>query len=160
MGKSNNTDVPVGTKALILSKLYYGVLSKQLENLDIERYFSVLYFIYQNPRCTQQHICNQLAVDKTAMVKVMNYLIKADYIQREINPEDRREHFVVLSKKGKKQTGAIVNAFQQIDKQMFARIPKSEQKTFMKVLEKATINLGKLPSNDLFFTYNKTSSNK
>lgn len=156
MDNLRNTDVPVGTKALILSKLYYGVLSKQLESLDIERYFSVLYFIHQNPRCTQQEICNHLAVDKTAMVKVMNYLLKADYISREINPEDRREHFVVLSKKGKRMSTKIVKAFQNIDKKMFAGVSKTEQKIFLNVMMKAMSNLAQLPANDLFFTYNKT----
>ena len=41
-------DIPVGTRALILSKYYYGVLSKSLENLEIERYYSVLYFLFEN----------------------------------------------------------------------------------------------------------------
>src|SRR3954471_3485545 len=106
--KHQGVDIPVGTKALILSKLYYGVISKSLENLDVERYFSVLYFLNTHNGCSQQFICNNLAIDKTAMVKVMDYLIKADYVTRQVNPKDRREHFVTLTKKGIKQTEEIV----------------------------------------------------
>jgi hypothetical protein len=42
---TNYAKLSVGTKALILSKLYYSVLSKSLENLDVERYYSILFFL-------------------------------------------------------------------------------------------------------------------
>ncbi len=76
MSLKKEINIPIGTKALILSKFYFGVLSKSLENIDAERYFSILYFLNDNNGCTQQCICNNLAVDKTAMVKVIDYLIK------------------------------------------------------------------------------------
>lgn len=150
-------DIPVGTKALILSKLYYGVLSKSLEDLDIERYFSILYFLDQNNGCSQQCICNNLAIDKTAMVKVIDYLIKADYIKREVNPEDRREHFIVLTKKGQKRTEEIVNSFNAIDNEMFSGVSKKEVDTFNKILDKVSANLKNMPRTDLFFNYKKTT---
>lgn len=150
-------DIPVGTKALILSKLYYGVLSKSLEELDIERYFSILYFLDQNNGCSQQCICNNLAIDKTAMVKVIDYLIKADYIKREVNPEDRREHFIVLTKKGQKRTQEIVSSFNAIDKEMFSDVSKKDVDTFNKILDKVSANLKNMPRTDLFFNYKKTT---
>lgn len=149
-------DVPVGTRALILSKLYYGVLSKSLEDLDIERYFSILYFLDQNNGCSQQCICNNLAIDKTAMVKVIDYLIKADYIKRQVNPEDRREHFIVLTKKGQKRTEEIVNSFNAIDEKIFSGISKKDEEAFNKVLKQLSVNLRELPRTDLFFNYKKT----
>lgn len=150
-------DIPVGTKALILSKLYYGVLSKSLEELDIERYFSILYFLEQNNGCSQQCICNNLAIDKTAMVKVIDYLINADYIKREVNPEDRREHFIVLTKKGQKRTEEIVSSFNVIDNEMFSGVSKKDVDTFNKVLDQVSENLKNMPRTDLFFNYKKTT---
>ncbi len=153
-------NVPVGTKALILSKRYYGVLSKYLEKLDIERYYSVLYFLSKNDGCTQQHICNNLAIDKTAMVKVLDYLIKAGYIDRNVNPEDRREHFIVLTKKGVRQTDEIVLAFESIDDKIFSNISKADKEVFIRVLRQLNSNLEIMPSNDLFFNYKKTARKK
>lgn len=160
MQATEKMNVPVGTKALIMSKRYYGVLSKCLEDLDVERYYSVLYFLAENDGCTQQHICNNLAIDKTAMVKVIDYLIKAGYIDRNVNPDDRREHFIVLTKKGTKHTEEIVAAFKSIDDKIFADISKSEKDIFIKVLCRLTSNLEILPSNDLFFNYKKTARKK
>jgi DNA-binding MarR family transcriptional regulator len=160
MQATEKMNVPVGTKALIMSKRYYGVLSKCLEDLEVERYYSILYFLAENDGCTQQHICNNLAVDKTAMVKVIDYLIKAGYIDRNVNPDDRREHFIVLTKKGFKHTQEVVNAFKSLDDKIFADISKTEKDIFIKVLCRLTSNLEILPSNDLFFNYKKTARKK
>ncbi|MBL7913138.1 MAG: MarR family transcriptional regulator [Bacteroidia bacterium] len=160
MSLKKEINIPIGTKALILSKFYFGVLSKSLENIDAERYFSILYFLNDNNGCTQQCICNNLAVDKTAMVKVIDYLIKADLVERDINPNDRREHFIKLTKKGQKQTEEVVKAFSAIDKEMFTNVSKDDQETFTRVLSQLSSNLKNLPSNDLFFNYKKTARKK
>lgn len=156
MKTKKNTDVPVGTRALILSKLYFGVLSKSLEDLDIERYFSILYFLNENNGCSQQFICNHLAIDKTAMVKVLDYLIKAGYVLREINVEDRREHIIFLTKKGQKHTAEIVKSFNDIDEKIFSKISKEDRTAFTRVLSSLSESLKELPGNDLQFNYKKT----
>lgn len=153
MKENDAGEIPVGTQALILSKRYYGVLARSLEDLDIERYYAILYFLHTNGTCCQQHICNNLVIDKTAMVKVMDYLINAGYIERTVNPNDRREHFVTLSRKGKKKTEEIVKSFQTIDREMFSGVSKTERQAFMKVMDKLTKNLSSLPSDDLYFDY-------
>ncbi len=155
MKQQEDIDIPVGTKALILSKLYYGVLSKSLETLEIERYFSILYFLNENNGCNQQCICNNLAIDKTAMVKVIDYLMKAGYIERKVNPEDRREHFIVLTKKGKKHTEEVVRSFNAIDEKIFSSISKNDKTTFIRVLNLLSSNLKILPGNELVFNYKK-----
>lgn len=156
----NYAKLSVGTKALILSKLYYSVLSKSLEDLDVERYYSILFFLNENNGCNQQCICNNLAVDKTAMVKVIDYLIKVGFVDRNVNPDDRREHFIVLTKKGLKQTAEIVKAFQDIDKEIFSSIPKEEQMIFNKVICQLSTKLKELPANDLFFNYKQTTKKR
>ncbi len=149
-------ELPLGPLALIISKYYYGVLSKRLEKLDIERYYSVLYYLMDNNGCSQQQICNALAIDKTAMVKVMNYLLRSGYLERAVNPDDRREHFVSLTKMGRQQTRIIVKAFEDIENVIFEGVSKAEKQTFFKVAGSLLINLKELPANDLFFNYKKT----
>ena len=154
---TNYAKLSIGTKALILSKLYYSVLSKSLEDLDVERYYSILFFLNENNGCNQQCICNNLAIDKTAMVKVIDYLIKVGFVDRNVNPDDRREHFIVLTKKGLKQTAEIVKAFQDIDKEIFSSVSKEEQVVFNKVMCQLSGKLKELPANDLFFNYKQTA---
>lgn len=152
--------MPVGTKSMLMSKLYYGVLTKKLEHLDVERYFTVLFFLNENNGCKQQFICDHLMVDKTAMVKIIDYLIKTGMVDRNVNPDDRREHFIVLTKKGQRCVEEIVNAFNLIDKAMLANVSEEEKAIFFKVLEQSTSNLQNLPFDDLFFNFKKTGKKK
>lgn len=157
---TNYAKLSVGTKALILSKLYYSVLSKSLENLDVERYYSILFFLNEHNGCNQQCICNNLAIDKTAMVKVIDHLIKVGFVDRNVNPDDRREHFIVLTKKGLKQTAEIVSAFNAIDAEIFSGVSKEDQEVFNKVMCQLSSKLKQLPATDLFFNYKKTGRRK
>jgi MarR family transcriptional regulator, transcriptional regulator for hemolysin len=158
--KTEAYKLPIGTQALILSKLYYGALSKSLEKLEIDRYYSVLFFLYDHNGSSQQTICDNLQIDKTAMVKVkvLDYLSKAGFIERKVNPEDRREHFIYLSKNGEKQTKQIVRSFKFIDEKALGELNESDSKLFIKLLTKVCDNLKELPSNDLFFNYKKTKT--
>ncbi|HWY10198.1 MAG TPA: MarR family winged helix-turn-helix transcriptional regulator [Bacteroidia bacterium] len=156
MSKAEDIKLPVGTQAFILSKMYYGALTKSLEKLGIERYFSVLYFLHNNKNCCQQVICDNLKIDKTAMVKVMDYLSKAGWIERKTNPNDRREHFISLSKKGEKQTKEVVRSFKIIDEKAFSDINETERKAFFKIMFKVCENLEQLPSDNLTFNYKKS----
>jgi DNA-binding MarR family transcriptional regulator len=154
-------DIPTGTQTLILSKLYYGILTKSLDKLEIDRYFAVLLFLSHNKNCCQQVVCDSLKIDKAAMVKVLDYLSKADYIQRKTNPKDRREHFIVLSKKGEKQTKEIQKAVQLIEQKAFEHVVKQDEVVFKRVLDRITENLKEMPSNkDLFFNYKSTKKTK
>lgn len=150
-------ETPLGTRTLILSKLYYGVLSKKLENLETERYYSILHFIKQhNGCCCQQNICDHLHIDKTAMVKVMDALVKAGMVVRKKNPEDRREHCISLTRKGESETREISRTFRRLDKKLFGNISGKDRQAFMNVLNLLTESLNELPKNDLFFNYKKT----
>lgn len=145
--------IPLGTQALIFSKYYYGVLAKSLNDLDIERYFSILYYLYFNPDCSQQQICNSMGVNKTAMVKVLAYLKRNGYVASHTSANDRREHVVRLTPKGREQTLLVVEAFNTIDHHMFKQVSKAERTVFIKVLRKLTVSLAGLPAEELFFDY-------
>jgi DNA-binding MarR family transcriptional regulator len=150
--------LPVGTRALILSKHYFGVLSKSLEHIDIERYYSVLYLLTLHDGCTQKFISDTLAVDKSALVKVLDYLTAKGYVTKRPNPENRREHSIRLSPKGRAQARKVVKAFDKLDRQLFRSIAPSRVRVFLQTLDTLISGLSSLPSNDLFFNYRKIAS--
>src|SRR5207302_2190269 len=49
---------------------------------------------------TQQTLCGQLHLDPTNLVAILNELERKGYATRRRDPEDRRRHLVVVSKKG------------------------------------------------------------
>ncbi len=151
-------EIPTGTKTLIFSKLYYGVLTKSLSKLDIDRYFAVILFLNSNKKCCQQNICNNLMMDKAAMVKVLDYLTKAGYIHRITNPLDRREHFIELTIKGIKKSKEILKSVHEIEQKAFLGVTKKETLIFNKVLHSLSNNIKELPSTNLFFNYKNTKN--
>jgi DNA-binding MarR family transcriptional regulator len=93
------------------------------------------------------------------MVKIIDYLIKSGIVDRNVNPQDRREHFIVLTKKGIRQAEDVDTAFNTLDEKMFGSVTKEEKQIFEKVLDKLMLHVVQLPANDLFFTV-KTSGRK
>lgn len=158
--KEQVIDIPVGTRALIFSKLCYGVLSKSLEQSGRDRYFAIVYYIYQSKACSQQKICDDMVIDKTAMVKVLKSLSKAGVIEKRVNPNDRREYFISLSPKGEEQALEIQKTLNLLEEKMFSDISKSDRQVFNRVLEQVTENIKDMPAHSLFFHYKKTQKPK
>jgi len=94
------------------------------------------------------------------MVKVIDHLIKVGFVDRNVNPDDRREHFIVLTKKGLKQTAEIVKSYNAIETEIFSEVSKEDQDIFNKVLCQLSSKLKELPATDLFFNYKKTGRKK
>ena len=138
----------VGRHLAQLTKLYAGVISKKLEHLDIERYFHVLLTIDKSEnKITQQEVANQLELDKVTMVKMVDYLAQKGYLNREQNPNDRREYHLCLTEKAQQVIPEIKEAFQDIHKAATNGLTKNQIDEFYKVVERIDKNLRKLPNN-------------
>lgn len=140
--------LPMAASMAIITKYYYGALSKMLEHLEIERYFTALYLIHKtNEKCTQQYLSDMLHVDKVSMVRIVDYLVKKGMIERIVNPDDRREHIVILTKKGEKIIPEINNAIINLNKIALKGIDKEANKIFWHAIESIMNNLKHLPIN-------------
>ncbi|HTF81394.1 MAG TPA: MarR family winged helix-turn-helix transcriptional regulator [Cytophagales bacterium] len=152
----NTPYLPFGTQTFILSKLYYSVLSKRLDKIEIERYFSIMLFIRDHEGCTQQQICDALYIDKTAMVKIIDYLAKSGFVERHSNPNDRRQHSMMLTGLGIKRTNEIVIAFEELDNYVFSEMSSDQRTHFIEAVNLMCDRLKDLPANSLYFNYKKT----
>lgn len=140
--------LPLAASMAIITKYYYGALSKMLEHLEVERHFTALYLIHKtSEKCTQQYISDMLHVDKVSMVRMLDYLVEKGMIERLVNPDDRREHIVALTKKGLKIIPEIQQAILELNKIALKGIDKEEQKLFWMGIESIMNNLKHLPVN-------------
>jgi DNA-binding MarR family transcriptional regulator len=150
------SSLPIGTQAFIFAKNYYSVLSKRLESIDIERYYSIVIYIHNRTGCTQQEICDALKIDKTAMVKVIDYLVKSGFVLRETNPENRRQYKLSLTKFGIEGALTIQKEFDALDELLLAKCNISSKSEFLNILKTMSDYMEDFPSNQLFFNYKKT----
>lgn len=161
MDTALSESLPFGRSLAILAKTYYGALSKRLEQLEIERHYSVLIFIEEAiGGCTQQCICDCLKIDKVTMVGVLDYLIKKKYVKKSVNPSDRREHRIELTEKARKILPEIHKAIDELNESAFKGLSKQKQKELYAYIHQIQSNLEPLPSQKIYINYKKSIKRK
>ncbi|HTE01743.1 MAG TPA: MarR family transcriptional regulator [Mucilaginibacter sp.] len=133
---------PISRKLIRLGKLYLSELAKNIDHLDINRYYYVLTLIcYHDGVLTQKALGEMLGKDKSSMVSIIDTLSEEGFVYREINPADRREHLLKVTEKAKKAVPEIVQAFEQMNKSITGDISEDEMLIFNSVLYKMQENL-------------------
>ena len=62
--------------------------------------FGVLDFLLTNSRAVQTDLANHFAKDKSAMLRQMDEMEEAGWIERQMDPEDRRRKHLMVTKSG------------------------------------------------------------
>ncbi len=57
--------------------------------------------ILENPTITQQEIAKNVFKDNASVTRIIELLVKSDYLERNHNPEDRRKSNLVVTEEGK-----------------------------------------------------------
>ena len=150
------TDLPLGRHLAILTKLYYGALTKRLEHLEIEKHYSVLVLVDKaEQKCTQQCISDILKIDKASMVRIIDYLVKKNYLLRKPNLSDRREHLLELTARAVKVMPEIYKVIRELNEFALNGLNLEAVKLFNNALSVISTNLSKLPSDRILVNYKK-----
>ena len=152
-------NIPLGLHFAALTKLYYGALTKRLEQLDLERYHTALLLIANSEdHCCQKDLGTQLDMDKASIVRVVDYLEQKGYIIRLVNPGDRREHHLALTEKGQTEISIIQQAVRDLNNHMLADMDARKRKELHQTLQLMMNNLQELPVNKISLKVKKKNS--
>jgi MarR family transcriptional regulator, transcriptional regulator for hemolysin len=158
MSKDLFERLPLGRSLSLLAKTYFGALTKRLEHLEVERYYSILILIEESDSgCTQQYICDNLKIDKVSMVRILDYLTKKRYVKKVQNPKDRREYFVELTPKAEKVMPEIHSEIKSLNDIAFKGMSKEKQKEYYRQIALIYENLQGLPAHKIFVNYKKAN---
>lgn len=153
------TSFPLGRTLSVLAKMYVGALTKKLEDLDIDKHYSLLMLIEaRTSDCTQQYLCEELQVDKASMVRFIDYLVKKGLVQRTQCQEDRREHHIMLTANGKEVLEKIHEGVKEMNHIAFRGINAVRQKEFYNIMASIKANLELEPSYKVILNYKKLKS--
>jgi MarR family transcriptional regulator for hemolysin len=127
---------PLGRIFSRLGKEFLSIVNSKLKGLDIERSFYPLILI-ENAKgnITQQELADQMEVDKVSIVRIVDYLSEAGYVERALNPHDRRKYCLVLTPKARKEMGRISKALNESRDIAFKGISEKRKLEFYKTLE-------------------------
>lgn len=140
-----------------ITKRYCGVISEKLKDLDIDRYYYTVVLIAEDERqLTQQMLAEKLEIDKVSMVRIIDYLSKKGYVKRKQNPDDRREHLLEITTKGKKAIPQIKQAFWETNQAAFFGLSTEEADSFLYYIKIIKNNLAEIPALDVKLEFSRT----
>jgi MarR family transcriptional regulator for hemolysin len=133
---------PISRKLNNLGRICLNILSRRIKHLDINRYYYPLTLIYiNNGRLSQKALAEMLDKDKSAIVSIIDVLSEKGYVNRVVNPDDRREHLISVTEKAEKDIPHIIAAFEEMNRDLTKDISAEEMQTFYNVLYKMRINI-------------------
>lgn len=150
--------LPLGRDFAQIAKYYFGALAKRLGPLEHIRYYSILIFIDNSKcQCTQQFISDELKIDKVSMVRMIEHLENNGYIDKILNPDDRRAYLITLSKKGKKIMPELYQAINDVNNEATKGLTEQQQNILTDCLQKIQQNLEALPFERVLINYKKAN---
>jgi DNA-binding MarR family transcriptional regulator len=157
-----NKNMPLSRFTSLITKAYYGALTKRLEHLDMEHYYSILITIedQKGGHCSQQFLCNLLQVDKASMVKKIDYLAKRGLVKRGKNPRDRREHIINLTEKAIQILPEIHEAVNDLNTNATRGLNSNQREEFYEALWLVYENIITEPANQVSYKIKKIKDQK
>ncbi len=84
------------------------------------------------------HVAEKTAMDKVAVSRAINNMIKNNLISRSFADDDKRRSVLSLSKKGKKRYEKIVPLVRDYEKKLLAGLGEADQEKLDDILKKLT----------------------
>lgn len=100
----------------------------------------VLKVLTENSGIMQQEIAERVFKDNASVTRIIELLVKADYLERKINPDDRRKSNMKVTLKGKKIISDVQNVVLENRANALSGISQAELETVQRVLLKITEN--------------------
>lgn len=144
MTKKSTTTVgkPLGKICADIGRNMRALINERLGHLDIDRSFYVLIIIDEgNGELSQQDLSELLDCDKVQTVRHIDYLSSIGYVNRAVNPLDRRKHTLVTTEKARKVIPDIKKAIQEVRELVLQDIPENEISMFQDTLHKIFNNI-------------------
>jgi DNA-binding MarR family transcriptional regulator len=98
--------------------------------------YDVLAQLHAAPGITQQALASRLMVTKGNICGLIDRLERRDFVERRVDPEDRRSNLLYLTEVGKKIAETAVPAYGQFVVEHMARLSDSEKATLGALLSK------------------------
>lgn len=96
--------------------------------------------ILENPKITQQDIAKKVFKDNASVTRIIELLVKSEYLERKINPDDRRKFNLVVTEEGKSIIHKVQDLVLENRKSALDTVTTEELETMNLVLKKIIKN--------------------
>jgi DNA-binding MarR family transcriptional regulator len=132
-----------GGLLFLASQAAQQLANERLSPLGITaREFGVLTLLARAGQLSQQAIGEQLRIDRTTMVAMVDVLEQAGFVRRERNPTDRRAYAVKLTPRGRARQRRGAETLENARDEFFAPLSKREREQLLAMLERLVLREG------------------
>ncbi len=132
----------IDQNAARLANLTFALLStcQQKENIFAQQYgltqaeFRCLKLFDKKEIINNKTIAERMGLSASRLTRIIDGLVAKGYTERDINPSDRRNMNVSLSKKGSQLVQKLDNAYVHIHKELMNHIEDSEHKPLINAM--------------------------
>ena len=103
-------------------------MKSKFNELDLGHDVRYIMFIYDNPGCSQDDLVNMFGQSKGNIAKTLRKLEDQGFIQREVNPENRRKYMLNTTEKGRN----LVPEYRKISKEWEMEVGITEEEIELK----------------------------
>jgi DNA-binding MarR family transcriptional regulator len=129
-----------GALLVVAARLGQQSASERLARLGLNvRMCGVLNLLRDQGPMSQQAIGEQLSIDRTTMVEIVDELAKQGIVRREPSPRDRRSYAVTLTASGKAKQKRAAEAFDAAADEFFSPLTNSEREKLAAMLRRLIV---------------------
>lgn len=114
-------------------------ISEAIPDMTIDQGL-VLLFLNEYPEMTQKEIAELVFKDNASMTRMINTMVKKNYIKRSMNASDRRRYKLEITKKGKEVLNILPPIIHHNRNSSLKGISKNEQAQLQAILNKIRLN--------------------
>jgi DNA-binding MarR family transcriptional regulator len=130
-------------KAASLSNLTFNLLARCQEKENrlaeahnlLEAEFKCFRFMSSEESLNNKEIAKRMKLSPGRITRIMDGLVKKEYMQRVIDKDDRRNMKLSLSRKGKNLSHKLNGAYIKIHKEILQEIDASQHKSLLVAME-------------------------
>ena len=126
----------------ILFELHQKDLTSN-EGMPLDQ-FHMLFAINELKACSMIKLAEDLSLDKSKVSRAINKLVKAGFVNREIDPENRRYAILTLTSHGKKIVQRINNKNNMLFEDILSQLPKGKLQSFIEGFDTFTNSFKKI----------------
>lgn len=124
-------------QVMLAHKLYQNYLSRISDNTDIYQYYQLILLLNRfGGKSTQKTLCEELRIEKSNMVAIIDLLQKKGYVTREVNYKDRRGKLIVLTPKAAELLENLDTSFSELENNVANEVSWQEMYSCLYVLNK------------------------
>ncbi len=137
----DNKDIMMNTRRIM--QLHKWHITTRVKNLDSvhDAQQHLLFYVVNNPGCTQKEIADFFALSKAAVTKSVKRMLKSELIVRHVNDTDERKYALYATEKGEKMFKEFIHIIRDVDAMALQDFSDEQRKVFGECLEKMMNNL-------------------